>query len=177
MRVAEQEYIRSQYLTRSAKADLFPRFSITGGFGFSSLAASDLFTHKNMLWTIGPAIRWPVFKGWELFSRIDMQKSIQKQASYKYYNTVFMALEEVENSLVMYTNQKKKDEFLVSSSFALTRAQDSTWDLYTAGLADFDAVLDVERRYLVAERTRISSYEMTLQALMLIYKSLGGYFE
>lgn len=176
VREAEEEYIRSQYLTRSSQADLFPRFSLTGSFGFSSFQASEFFDHKNMLWSIGPAVRWPLFKGWEILSKIDQQKAVQKRASLNYYQTVLRALEEVENALIVYHNEKLRDDALIDAVSALDQAHASTWELYTAGLSDFNAVLDVQRRYLLSERERIASYESTLKALVLIYKALGGSF-
>ncbi|MDN3505271.1 MAG: efflux transporter outer membrane subunit [Rhabdochlamydiaceae bacterium] len=176
VRKAEQEYIRTQYLTRSAKADLFPRFSITGSFGFSSFSTSDLFDYKNMLWSIGPAVRWPIFKGWQIMCNIDKHKSIQKQAMLRYHDSVLKALEDVENSLVLYGNEQKRDISLHKSVTALTQAQDASWELYLAGLTDFNSVLDIQRRFLISEQERIASYESTLKALILIYKSLGGSF-
>jgi multidrug efflux system outer membrane protein len=171
---AEEEYLRSQYKTRSAKADLFPRFSLIGSFGFSSFSASNFFTNQSSLWSIGPAVRWPIFHGWGIISNINKMKSIEKQVSLNYYLTVLKALQEVENSLVLYGNQKKRDLALEASATVLGRASDSTWELYTSGLSDFNEFLDVEKDYLQAEQNQIASNENTLKALIMLYKAIGG---
>lgn len=84
------------------------------------------------------------------------------------------ALEEVENALVAYADEQVRRESLVQAADAADRAVVLAQDLYSAGLTDFQNVLDAQRP-LLAFRDQLAVSDGTVTSnLVQRYKALGG---
>src|SRR5882724_443923 len=83
-----------------AKADLFPRFVLTGTAGRQAAQLHDLTLGAGNFFSVGPGISLPLFTGGRIRSNIAVQTSRQREAVIGYQSTVLNALEEVENALV-----------------------------------------------------------------------------
>ena len=63
-----------------ATADLFPKFSLTGTFGFS---ASDLpswgIWPTVKFWSFGPSVTWPIFAGGRIWCNIKVQDALRSK--------------------------------------------------------------------------------------------------
>src|SRR6185503_9765522 len=96
-----------------ATADLFPRFSLTGAFGFSGSQASDLVNFGNRFWSFGPAVSWPLFDAGRIRSNIQVQDARQERALLAYRRAVLVALQEVESALIAFEKEQQHNEALV----------------------------------------------------------------
>ena len=83
-----------------AKADLFPKFYLTGLAGFESVSADDWFAAGSRLWSIGPTVQWQIFDAGRIRANIRVQDAWQEQALDAYEQTALTAFEDVENALV-----------------------------------------------------------------------------
>jgi multidrug efflux system outer membrane protein len=61
IRQAEQTLVAANARIGVAKAEYFPKITLTGVLGVESVALSDLFTGGSRFWSIGPAMTVPVF--------------------------------------------------------------------------------------------------------------------
>lgn len=160
-----------------ATADLFPRFSITGSFGFESSDVGNLFSADSRFWAIGPAVRWPVFQGGRIRGNIRVQNARQEQALARYETTLLTALEDVENALVNYSREQARRDTLREGVGSANTAVDLARELNTRGLTDFLSVLDAQRQaYTLQEQLAISEAAVTSN-LIALYKALGGGWE
>ena len=89
-----------------AKADLFPKFYLTGVAGFEGISADDWFKSGSRFWSVGPAVQWRIFDAGRIRANIKVQNARQEQALASYENTALSAFEDVENALTAYAKEQ-----------------------------------------------------------------------
>ena len=177
IRRAERELAAATARIGVATADLFPRFLLTGAFGGRSDVIGDLATGPGRSWGFGPSVRWPVFAGGRIRANVRAQNARQEQALALYEKAVLTSMEEVENSLVAYSQEQERRILLAASVESNRRAADLAASRYSAGLDDFLSVLDALRS-LYASQDRLAQSEKTVEVNVIgLYKALGGGWE
>jgi outer membrane protein, multidrug efflux system len=161
-----------------ATADLFPKFSLTGSFGFSS---NDLTKLGNLadskFWSFGPSITWPIFAGGRIYWNIKVQDALQEQALAAYEKTVLTALKDVETALVAYAKEQEHRNSLSEAVANNRRAVDLAMKLYVNGKTDFLNVLNAQRSLYITEDALAQSTRTVDTNLIALYKALGGGWE
>jgi len=172
VRQAERDLAAASAQIGVATADLYPRFSLTGFFAFEGTA--DIFDSSKQAWAIGPAVRWNLFDGGRVRSAIKAEEARTEQAFANYENTVFVAIEEVENAMTAYVEEQIRRESLRRSVTAASESVKLVNTLYRTGLTDFQNVLDTERSLFQQEDALAESEGLVSENLVRIYRTLGG---
>ena len=172
IRQTERELAAQNARVGVATSELYPRFFLLGDFGF--VGSSDIFDYTKRGWSIGPSFRWNIFDGGRVRSFIRVEDARTQQALVRYEQTVLDALEEVENSMISYTEEIKRRGFLEDSVKAAQQSVDLVNTLYINGLTDFQNVLDMERSLFVQQDEFAFSQGSVTQNLISIYRALGG---
>ncbi len=102
IRAAEKRLTAANARIGAAKAEFFPRISLTGSFGVESVALSDLFTGPARAWQAGPTISWPIFQGGRILSNLRLTQAREQQAVIQYGQAVQQAFREVNDALVFH---------------------------------------------------------------------------
>jgi NodT family efflux transporter outer membrane factor (OMF) lipoprotein len=160
-----------------AQADLFPKFFLTGAAGFESVSASDWFTGRSSLWSVGPTVQWRIFDAGRIRANVRVQNARQEQALATYEQTVLTAFEDVENGLIAYANEQIRRRSLADAVTSSQKSLDLANKLYANGLTDFLHVLDAERSLYQAQDALVQSERTVSANLVSLYKSLGGGWE
>jgi len=87
---------------------------------------------------------------------------------------VLRALEEVENSMAAYANEKDRITSLESSATAAQKSVQLVTQLYTSGLTDFQNVLNMEQALLAQQDALATSRGLVSAYLVSVYRALGG---
>ncbi len=177
IRRAEKEVAAASARIGVAVADLFPRFSLTGSFGLQSGDVKDLDSASSRFWSMGPAVRWPIFSGGRVIANIKVQDARYQQTLVRYEQTILTALEDVENALVAYKREDVRREALSESVASNRQVFAMTNELYAKGLIDFLNVLDAERTLLSSENQLVQSETAVSVNIVALYKALGGGWE
>lgn len=156
-----------------AEAELYPRLTLSGVFGFSANSGS-LLQSTAKTWSFGPQLSWNIFSGGRIKNQIAVQKLRTNQARLDYENTVLKAFEEVENSLSDYGEQLNRTRHLEKSVEASKLMVDIVKTRYSSGLTEFQPLLDAERTLFLAEDRLAESKGLLLVHYSSIYRSLGG---
>ncbi len=157
-----------------ATADLYPTFSLAGFLGLEALNAGDLLSGDSVTWNAGLPIRWNIFSGGRIRSRIRAEEARTNQALATYEQTVLYALEESENAMVAYVKEVQRRERLSQAVNATQRSLDLVLTQYTAGLTDFQNVLDTQRTLLLREDELAVAEGLVIGNLVRLYRALGG---
>lgn len=174
VRRAERQLASATAQIGVATADLFPRFSLDGDFGWSSEKAKNLFDERSFGWSIGPAVRWQLLNFGRVTSNIEAARARADQAINAYELTVLRSLEESENAIGSYRREQERRESLAAAVASSQRAVTLADQLYRQGLTAFQDVLDAQRVLLAAE-SELATSEQTVSAnLVAVYRSLGG---
>jgi NodT family efflux transporter outer membrane factor (OMF) lipoprotein len=174
---AEQQLAAATANIGVAKADLFPKFYLTGIAGYQSVSASDWFSGGSRFWSAGPTVEWNIFDAGRIRSNIKVQNARQEEALAAYEETTLAAFEDTENALVAYAKEQERrrslEDAVKSSQESLRLAN----QLYANGLADFINVLDAERSLYQAQDALVQSDRTVSTDVIVLYKSLGGGWE
>ena len=171
---AERELAAATARIGVAKADYFPKFSLTGFAALESISASDWFDYDSRAWSAGPTVQWELFEAGRIRANVRVQNARQEQALDSYQQTVLTALEDVENALTAYAKEQVRRESLSQSVQANQQALELSTQLYKSGLADFLRVLDSERSLYAAQDALVQSDQAVSVNLVQLYKALGG---
>jgi outer membrane protein, multidrug efflux system len=174
IRRAEAQLAASTARVGQAKADLFPRFVLTGTAGRQATQLHDLTLGVGNFFSVGPGISLPLFTGGRIRSNIAVQTSREQQAVISYRSTILGALEEVENALVNYSEEQERRDRLAESVEQSQLAVHLADEQYRAGLTDFLSVLEAQRDLYANEDQLVQSQTNVSTDLVALYRALGG---
>lgn len=174
IRRAEAQVAAATARVGEAKADLFPRFVLTGTAGRQATQLHDLTLGLGNFFGVGPGISLPIFTGGRIRSNIAVQKSRQRGALIGYQAAVLKALEEVQDSLVEYSQEQERRDHLSQAVGQSQLAVALASEQYRAGLVDFLAVLDAQRELYAHEDELVQSQTSVTTNLVALYRALGG---
>ena len=167
---AAEYRLREQAALKNARtADLFPKLSLSGFFG---LGTSSLYSSATP-WSLGANLLSPLLNFGRIESEIDAADARKMQALHRYRKTVLEALEQVENALVQYTQQKKRMAWLGESASSQREAARMARLKYEAGDGVFIDVLIAEERLLQAESAVAQSKAAVTRAAIDLYTAMG----
>jgi NodT family efflux transporter outer membrane factor (OMF) lipoprotein len=160
-----------------AKADLFPKFFLTGVAGFEGLSADDWFKSGSRFWSVGPAVQWRMFDAGRIRANVKVQTARQEQVLATYENTTLTAFEDVENAMTAYAKEQIRRQSLADAVKSSEESLRLANQLYSNGLANFINVLDAERSLYQAQDALVQSDKTVTTDVIALYKSLGGGWE
>jgi NodT family efflux transporter outer membrane factor (OMF) lipoprotein len=177
IRKAERDVAAATARIGVATADLYPRFSLTGSFGFSADKVADIGDASSRFWSFGPAVRWPILDWGRIRANIKVEDARTEQSLVRYEQAVLGSFEDVENALVNYSREQARVRSLASSVASDQRAFDVANKLYSSGVTDFQRVLDSQRSLVLSEDALVQSQKNVSTNLVALYKALGGGWE
>jgi NodT family efflux transporter outer membrane factor (OMF) lipoprotein len=177
IRSAERQLAAQTARIGVATADLYPTFTLSGLIGLQSTSSGSLFDSDSLTWSILPGIRWPWFTGGRVQNQIRAEKARTQQAADFYQQTVLLALQEVETSLIVWQREKIRRDRLMEAVDATERTVDLVNTQYLSGLTDFQSYLDAQRSLLERQDDLASSEGRVVQALIVLNRALGGGWE
>ncbi|MBI3281255.1 MAG: efflux transporter outer membrane subunit [Acidobacteria bacterium] len=173
IRRAEAQIAAAYARAGAARADLYPKFVITGLSGRQSTNFSGLTVGAGNFFSFGPGISLPIFNFGKIRSNIAAQDARLEQATRSYEQDVLAAFEETENAFVARDRAEQRRRELETGLDAARQSVALARDLYVSGLGDFLAVLDAQRRQFQIERELASSRAAVLLGAVRLYKALG----
>lgn len=161
----------------SARAELFPKFALTGGIGLDSTSTGNLFDWQSRYFFISPTVVWRVFDAGRIISNVALQKANRQESVLQYRQTILTALREVEDALVVYATEKEHRNALADALNKNRESLNLVRDRYQHGLENFLAVLDAQRSVLATQDQLAQSDASLATDLVTLYKALGGGWE
>jgi NodT family efflux transporter outer membrane factor (OMF) lipoprotein len=174
IRKAERELAEATARIGVSTAELFPRFSLTGSFGYQSQHFGDLTQDFSHFWQIGPTFRWSILNLRRILSNIEASRAVREETLARYEKSVLVSLEEVENALVLLSREKRRSTALVRAVDSNGAALSLAMELYRAGTQSYLAVLDAESALYSAQNQLALSMQNRALGLIALYKALGG---
>lgn len=157
-----------------AVADLYPRITLNGNFGFEAIALANLTDWSSRTWTVGPSLSVPIFDRGRRRSVITLRKLEQQEAAITYQRTVLIAWHEIDTALSSYSAERLRNEQLALRDKASRDALVLAHSLYQNGSTSYLEELDAQRSVIAAQRDYADSDVELPMRLVAIYKALGG---
>jgi multidrug efflux system outer membrane protein len=174
IRRAEQELIAANAQIGAAKAEYFPRISLTGFLGGQSRALTDLLSGPARLATAGVSAAAPVFNAGRTRNNVKLAEAIHGEAIVNYQRVIYTAFRDVSDGLAAYTKtteQRTQQEQLVQ---ALSESARLATQRYQGGLDSYLPVLDAQRNLFGGELELARLRQQELSSLVQLYRALGG---
>jgi NodT family efflux transporter outer membrane factor (OMF) lipoprotein len=156
------------------RADAWPSLRLSGSLAWRAASTSALGSGANVAATLAANLAATLFDGGRIRARIAAQDASAEQALVNYEKTILTALEEVENALAEQAAAQTRLQARRQAATAAARAAQLAQQMYRSGLVDFQRTLDSERTRLSAEDSAATAQADELNALIRLYKALGG---
>ncbi|HET6978908.1 MAG TPA: efflux transporter outer membrane subunit [Pyrinomonadaceae bacterium] len=174
IRAAENSLMAANARIGVAKAEYFPRISLTSFLGYESGQLTSLFSGSRNVWTLAGQATQPIFTGGRLKSNVRFTQAQRDFLLVDYQQTIQAAFREVSDSLVAY---QKVKEVRTQRGLLVETLRDRSrlsYLRYTGGVATLLDALDADRELFEAERSLALARRDELLTVVQLYKALGG---
>ena len=174
---SEQQLIAANARIGVARAAYFPSISLSGALGSQSLSLDTLFTGPTRTWSFVGNLAAPVFNFGQTGYAVDAANARQKQALAQYQKTVQSAFKDALDALSGYGATRDIQAAQTTQFQALNKSLRLANLRYDNGYASYLDVLDAQRNSFQAELGLVSAKLDQLNAVVGLYKALGGGWE
>lgn len=157
-----------------AESDFYPQFSVNGYIGVESEDLSDLFDSRSVIGAIGPSFRWNLLNYGRILNNVRRSEASFYQLVIDYQNTVLNANREVEDGIIAFLKERQRVDSLDTSATQARRAVDISSLQYREGQINFQPVVYMQQILADRQDQLATSRGNAANAVVLIYKSLGG---
>ena len=157
-----------------ARAELFPRISLTGLLGFASSALTSLISGAAFQATAGADVSYTIFNAGAGRANVRLTEAQRQAALASYQRTIQQAFREVADALARrgttgeLIRAREAQRAAASDTYLLSEAR------YRNGIDNFLASLDAQRSYYSAQRTLVGARLTAATNLVDLYEALGG---
>jgi outer membrane protein, multidrug efflux system len=177
VRRAERQLAAETARIGVAKAEWFPKISLTGDAGTESVSLSNWFDPGSRFWSIGPSVQWNALDFGRVRAQVRAQTAVQEAALATYQKAVLVSLQEAENAIVAYAQEQNRHRALADEVADNRRSLDMANSLFAAGRVNFLDVLDARRSLYQSDDLLAVSDQAVSLDLIALYKALGGGWE
>ncbi|KQU82338.1 multidrug transporter [Variovorax sp. Root318D1] len=174
IRAAEQELIAANANIGAARANFFPRVSLTTTLGTASSEFSGLFDSGSKAWSFAPSVTLPIFDAGRNRATLDSAKAGREIAVAQYEKSIQTAFREVADALAGRATLGEQ----VRAQRAQAEAESVRFRLsdmrYRNGIASALDLLDAQRSLYTAQQSAVTTRLLQLQNQVTLYKTLGG---
>ncbi len=174
--VSERRLAASSARIGVAEADFYPRISLIGSGGFSSVDTSDFLKWSSREFAIGPNVDLPLFQGLRRKADLAKAKAQHQEALANYQQTVLTAFADVENALASRRGAVNEVAAQQDSITATQKSFDLSNVRYKEGVSTYLDVADSQRELLNARRLEVQARGRAFAATVQLIQALGGGF-
>jgi multidrug efflux system outer membrane protein len=171
---AEHQLIAANADIGQAKANYYPRLTLTGSAGFSTIDASKVVSWESRVWSAGPSLNLPLFQGGRLDASLEGARQRYEEALAGYRTAVLNAFRETEDILNDLGNRAVTAESqarMVASARETARLVEMQ---YRSGLTPYYQLMDAQRTLLSAELSAAQLQNLRLNSTVALVKAIGG---
>jgi outer membrane protein, multidrug efflux system len=173
----EQQLVAANARIGVAKADFFPRFSLTALAGFASPDLTQLFNpSKSFVWSAGGSVSWlaPILQGDALHGQAEAASAQWEGAKNAYESTVLTAFREVADALA---DVQRLDGIVKQREEEVANLTDSVGlavDRFYGGVSSYLEVTTTQNLLFPAELNLVAVRAQRTSAFITLYRALGG---
>ncbi|AWM15128.1 TolC family protein [Flavobacterium sp. NRK F10] len=171
---AELELAATKLDVKSAKALFYPSLGISAGIGYKAFNPSYLVKPESLMYSLAGDLVAPLINRNAIKATYFNANSKQIQAVYDYERTILKAYIEVSNQMSKIQNLESSYNLKTQEVDALTQSITISNDLFKSARADYMEVLLTQRDALEAKFDLIEIKMQQMNAMVTIYRALGG---
>ncbi|PQO94868.1 multidrug transporter [Massilia phosphatilytica] len=174
IRSAEQQLVAANANIGAARANYFPRITLTGSAGTASSQLSGLFKSGTFGWTFAPQAILPLFDFGRTRAGVEGARAQRDIAVAQYEKSIQTAFREVADALAgqaTYSEQLRAQQAVAAAETDRFNLSDLR---YRNGTASYLDLLDAQRSLFTAQQQAIQANLLRLQNQVTLYRVLGG---
>jgi multidrug efflux system outer membrane protein len=173
---AERKLAQSSAEIGVAASSIYPRISLIGRGGFSSIKSSDFLKWSSREFAIGPEVELPLFQGLRRKADYRLAVANHEEALAIYQQSVLSAFADVENALAARRAANNEIAAQNDSMAAAQKSYDLSYIRYKEGVSSYLEVVDSQRELLNARRGEVQARGRAFEATVMLMQALGGGF-
>jgi len=174
IRAAEQQLIAANANIGAARANFFPRITLTGSVGSASTELSGLFKSGTYGWSFAPQAILPIFDYGRNTAVLGSARAGRDIAVAQYERSIQTAFREVADALAGQSTFSEQ----LRAQRAVAEAEADRFNLadlrYRNGAASYLELLDAQRALFQAQQAAVQANLQRLQNQVTLYSVLGG---
>ena len=175
IRQAEQLVRSANAQIGVARADFYPRFSLTALFGQTSPGTVSTFTSGAAnAWSVAANLAGPIFQGGLLTGQYRQARAAWEEAALQYQSVMLNALQEVSDALAAREQLARERIEQARAVTAYEEAVQVANERYHAGHANYYELLQEQQLLFPAENALTQTELNQLLAVVQLYRALGG---
>lgn len=172
---AELELIAAKLDVKAARAEFYPSLDISAGYGLNAFNTRYLFTlPESLLYSLVGDLTAPIINRNAIKAEFKSANARQLQALYNYERSVLNAYLEVATQLSKIDNLEKSYSMKSQEVAALKKSIEVSNDLFRSARVDYFEVLMTQRDALESTLELIETKKEQLNAVVHVYRDLGG---
>lgn len=172
---AERRVKAAQAQIGVAETAWFPSLTLGASAGYRSSAGfADLIRAPNLVWSLGPALAQRLFDGGATKAAVDQARANAEQAGAAYRQAVLLALQEVEDNLVLSDRLQAQSALQLEALAHAQRNLEITQEQYRVGTVSYLNVVTAQTTALSSERTLLDLRARELNAVNQLLKNVAG---
>lgn len=171
---AEYNLVNAFELTNVAESNFYPSFTFSATSGFQSIVFDQWFSSGSIFSTLVGGIAQPIFNRRQIKTQYAQAKAQQEQSLLNFEKTLLTAGKEVSDALFEFDAESRKFEFRQKEVEALRKAEVNSEELLNNGYATYLDLLTARQNALNAELNVVENKLQQLQAVVSLYRALGG---
>lgn len=171
---AEYGLINAFELTNVARSQFYPSLRLTANGGIQSIDFEDLFSVNSLFASIVGSLTQPILNGRQIRTEYQVSQARQEAAFLNYKKTILLASKEVSDALYTYQTNEEKIHLKQGEYEAYRQAIVYSEELQAYGMANYLEVLTARENALNAQLNLIMTQYGRLNAVVQLYRALGG---
>jgi NodT family efflux transporter outer membrane factor (OMF) lipoprotein len=171
---AEAQLTASGFDVTTARTAFYPAVNLTGSAGFQAAALNALLGPGGFIASLAAGLTAPLFDGGALRGALEQARGRQAELLTDYRKVVVQAFSDVDNALTAWRYGSEQERLQLIAVGTARQAAMIARQQMLAGTSDVTAVLTAEAALFTAEDTLAQVRLARVQALLNLYKALGG---
>ena len=158
----------------AARADLFPKISITGLLGYLNVMEfTKLFTSDFLTASVGADVSYSI-AGLSKYAIVDQKFVMYKQAELNYKKTVLNAFREVEDALLTVENADIQKESSLKRLESMKNIYENAKSRYEKGVYPYSGLLELQKNIIAMKKLNLTIKKGAVLSRVQLHRALGG---
>lgn len=175
IRQAEAELLAAGADVKAAMAEFYPTITINARLGVDAFKARLLFTTPQaLIYGVVGGLSAPLLNRTAIKANLQQAEAAKQEALNNYQQAVVRGYSEVYTELQRINNLEEVYQLRTAQATTLDRSIETASELFKTGRSTYLEVLVTQQNALQSAIERINTRKNQLQAIVNIYRALGG---
>lgn len=171
---AEYNLVSAFELTNVARSNFYPSLTLSATTGLQSLELDELFSINSWFATVIGGVAQPILNSRRIRTQYEVAKAQQEQAYLRFRQSILNASREVSDALYSFEAAQETIDVKLQEFASYDTATRYSEELLNSGMANYLEVLTARQNALNSQLDLVNARFNRLQAVVDLYRALGG---